>query len=348
MSNRNKMFKWSNLMWYGRVAISLGKSELSTHARNSSRWPMRSLRASRALHCSVSIVLLCILLLLWGQCVSPLSFLLFLGSAPASLTIVLPIEYCTALTRVLVPGLTRGCCGNSKLYNLDHWTYLYNVDHHSMLFNVHNVDHWISHNIDNIYQGGWHSLLWEFKIVSCLPNLYNVPSFVAQCCPSNIVQHWPGWLVALLWELWSCATLTITVAKTKCGHFNVFTAKCTFDQCHSMVAWCRCWSSPRPSTSSACTVNNSPHVLHGTAEYYQYCRVLHYILCTIPHANDTLRCGLWASIAPNWIVNRTCQRANLFFPFQAISKCQSFKRSEGKIKNPNFSGSSTFLALFGA
>ena len=91
MSNRNKMFKCSNVMWYGRVAISLGKSELSTHARNSSRWPMRSLRASRALHCnnnhcSVSIVLLCILLLLWGQCVSPLSFLLFLGSAPASLT----------------------------------------------------------------------------------------------------------------------------------------------------------------------------------------------------------------------------------------------------------------------
>ena len=165
MSNRNKMFKWSNLMWYGWVAISLGKSELSTHARNSSRWPMRSLRASRALHCSVSIVLLCILLLLWGQCVSPLSFLLFLGSAPASLTIVLPFEYCTALTRVLVPGLarvlmpglTRGCCGNSKLYNLDHWTYLYNVDHHSMLFNVHNVDHWISHNIDNIDQGGFYT-----------------------------------------------------------------------------------------------------------------------------------------------------------------------------------------------
>ena len=138
-------------------------AELQLVWENLNYWPMPGIRAGdpweawepRA-RCIVlfSIVLLCILLLLWGQCVSPLSFLLFLGSAPASLTIVLPIEYCTALTRVLVPGLarvlmpglTRGCCGNSKLYNLDHWTYLYNVDHHSMLFNVHNVNHWISQN----------------------------------------------------------------------------------------------------------------------------------------------------------------------------------------------------------
>ena len=157
-------------------------------------------------------------------------------------------------------------------------------------------------------------------------------------CPSNIVQHWPGWLVALLWELWSCATLIITVANIRYGQSAHLTSDTQW--LHGALHWCRCWSSPRPSTSSACTVNTSSHVLHGTAEYY---RVQHYILCTIPHANDTLRCGLWASIAPNWIADRTCQRANLFFPFQAISKCQSFKRSEGKIKNPNFSGSSTFL-----
>ena len=264
-------------------------AELPLVWENLNYWPMPGIRAGdpweawdpRA-QCIVvfSIVLLCILLLLWGQCVSPLSFLLFLGSAPASLTIVLPIEYCTALTRVLVPGLTRGCCGNSKLYNLDHWTYLYNVDHHSMLFNVHNVDHWISQNIDNIDQCSFYThYCGNLK-------LYRV-------CPSNIVQHWPGWLVALLWELWSCATLIIIVANIRFVLWDVFTAKCTFDQCHSMVAWCRCWSSPRPSTSSACTVNTSPHGLHCTEDYYQYYRVLHHILCTIPHANDTLRCVVY-------------------------------------------------------